>query len=141
MPKSLTPLNIARVFIGLVLLINVQCALVFWLNPSTFAPAYELFGIPGQAAIRGFAVLFLMWNVPYGVALINPVKYRISLLEAIAMQSIGLIGETLILWGIPAHHAVLRNSVLRFIIFDGSGLIALLAAAWITKSRYQGGLS
>jgi hypothetical protein len=124
---------IARLLIGLVLIINIQSALVFFANPERFTPAYELSGIPGEAAIRGFAVLFLMWNVPYAVAVINPVKYRVSLYEAIAMQSIGLIGESFILWTIPHEHIFLRNSILRFIIFDGVGLVALIVAAWVTK--------
>jgi hypothetical protein len=129
---------IARILIGLVLLINGQSALVFFTNPSRFAPAYELSGIPGEAAIQGFAVLFLMWNVPYLVALVDPIKYRISLYEAIVMQSIGLIGESLILSGLPREYTILRNSILRFIIFDGCGLIALLAAAWITRNFTKG---
>lgn len=124
----------ARILIGLVLLINVQSAVVFFANPARFAPAYELSGIPGAAAIRGFAVLFLMWNVPYVVALINPVKYRVSLYEAVTMQSLGLVGESIIFWTLPAEHIVLRGSILRFILFDGAGLVALIAAAWISKT-------
>jgi len=114
-------------------MINVQSALVFWLNPGLFAPAYELSGIPGDAAIRGLAVLFLMWNVPYVVALINPVQHRISLYEAIVMQGIGLIGESLILWGLPHKNNILRESIWRFILFDGCGLVALVIAAWTTR--------
>jgi hypothetical protein len=128
---------VARVLIGLILLINVQSALVFWLDPGLFAPAYELSGIPGEAAIRGFAILFLMWNVPYGVALINPVKHRVSLYEAIAMQGIGLIGESLILWGLPEKYIILRESIWRFVLFDGAGLVVLVIAAliiWKTKT-------
>jgi len=125
---------VARVLIGLVLVINVQSALVFLAYPTRFAPAYELSGISGAAAIRGFAILFLMWNVPYGVALVNPIKYRISLFEAIAMQSIGLIGESFILGTLPSEYLILRSSVLRFIIFDAAGLVALIVAAWSTKT-------
>lgn len=132
--KSTSKIWIARVLIGLVLLINVQSALVFFANPNGFAPAYELSGVSGAAAIRGFAVLFIMWNVPYAVAIFNPVRFRVSLFEAIAMQSIGLVGETLILWTLPIEHLILRGSILRFIIFDGAGLVALLIAAWITKT-------
>ncbi len=126
---------IARVLIGLVLFINVQSALVFFANPAGFAPAYELSGVSGAAAIRGFAVLFLMWNVPYAVALINPVKYRVSLYEAIAMQGIGLVGESIIWWTLPAEHIILRTSILRFILFDGAGLVALLVAGWVSKPK------
>jgi predicted membrane protein len=128
----------ARLLIGLVLIINLQSAFVFFWKPATFAPAYELIGVPGQAAIQGFAVLFLMWNIPYLVAWIHPIRFRVSLYEAIAMQSIGLIGESLILWGLPVEHTILRSSITRFIIFDGGGLMALIAAAWITKSIQQG---
>lgn len=124
-----------RVLIGLVFLINVQSAFVFFIKPAFFVPAYQLHGIPGQAAIRGMAVLFLMWNVPYIVALINPLRYRVSLYEAIAMQSIGLIGESLILRSLPIEYSILGRSILRFIIFDGAGLVALIAAAWATRSK------
>ncbi len=44
----------------------------------------------------GMGVLFLMWNVPYAVALWHPLRHRISLYEALAMQAIGLLGESLI---------------------------------------------
>jgi hypothetical protein len=136
--KPSNKLWLARTLIGVVLIINLQSAFVFFFKPEAFAPAYELTGIPGQTAIRGLAVLFLMWNVPYIVALINPIKFRISLYEAIAMQSIGLIGETLILWGLPEGHETLHSSIIRFIIFDGCGLAALILAAWITKSLQRG---
>ncbi len=126
---------VARVLIGFVLLINVQSALVFFAYPERFVFAYELSGISGAAAIRGFAVLFLMWNVPYVVALVNPAKFRVSLFEATAMQSVGLVGESIILWTIPAEHLVLRGSIMRFIMFDGAGLITLVIAAWLTKPR------
>lgn len=126
---------LARVLIGLVLIINVQSAVVFFANPAGFAPAYELSGVSGSAAIRGFAVLFLMWNIPYGVALVNPVKYRVSLYEAIAMQTIGLVGESIIFSTLPVENAVLRGSILRFIIFDGLGLVALIAAGCVSKSK------
>ncbi len=126
---------LARVLIGLVLMINVQSAVVFFANPAEFAPAYELSGVSGRAAIRGFAVLFLMWNIPYSVALVNPIKYRVSLYEAIAMQTIGLIGESIILSTLPVENAILRGSILRFIIFDGLGLAALIAAGWVSKPK------
>ncbi len=119
--------------IGVVLFINLQSAVAFLIHPAGYAPAYELFGIPGQAAIQGLAVLFLMWNVPYVVALLNPIKHRISLFEAIAMQSMGLVGETFILLTLPIAHVILRGSILRFILFDGAGLVALVIAAWVTR--------
>ena len=121
----------ARSLVGMVFIINLQSALAFMINPNGFAPMYELIGIPGTAAIQGFGVLFLMWNIPYAVALINPVKFHISHYEAIIMQTIGLVGESLIYYNLPTKFTVLRNSILRFIIFDGAGLVALVIAAWI----------
>jgi hypothetical protein len=125
---------IARILIGLVFFWNIQCALAFILWPERFSPGFELSGAPGAAAIRGLGVLFLMWNVPYAVALWQPVRQRWSLYEAIAMQGIGLVGESLIFAGIPVAYSLARSSVLRFIAFDGAGLLALAAALWITHS-------
>jgi len=129
---------IARVLIGLVLFINLQCALVFFANPVGFTSAYELNGVPGAAAIRALGLLFLMWNVPYAVAFANPVKYRVSLFEALVMQGIGLTGETLIWYSLPIEHPILRSSILRFIVFDGAGLLSLAVSAWLTRNQKQG---
>lgn len=124
---------IARVLIGLVLVWNVQAALTFLIWPSSFAWAYELSGIPGEAAIRGTGVLFLMWNVPYVPALWHPIRYRLALVLAWTMQLVGLVGETLILVTLPSGHATLGASVLRFILFDAAGLILLGIAWWLTR--------
>ena len=126
---------LARLLIGIVLLWNVQCALAFLLVPATFAPGFELGGAAGAAAVRGMGVLFLMWNVPYAVALWQPVRQRVSLYEAVAMQTIGLIGESLILLSLGGAHPVAAGSVTRFIAFDGAGLLLLALAAWITRRR------
>jgi len=123
----------ARLLVGAVLLINVQCALLFLWQPAAYAPGFELTGVVGEQIVRAIGLLFLMWNVPYAVAFIDPQKYRVSLYEAIAMQAIGLFGETLLLLGLPPSHLALRATVTRFIAFDGSGLLALLLAAWVTR--------
>jgi hypothetical protein len=81
-------------------------------------------------------VLFLMWNVPYAVAFMNPIKHRLSLWEAVIMQAIGVVGESLILLGLPPEYGIARQSILRFIVFDLAGLAFLLLAAWV--SRWQG---
>jgi hypothetical protein len=131
--SEITRLWVGRVLIGMVLFINIQSALAFFFRPATYAHWYELEGIAGDAAIRGVGVLFLMWNIPYIVALIHPQKYHISLLEAIVMQMIGLTGESFILNALPAEHAILRGSIIRFIAFDGGGLVALILAAWFAR--------
>jgi len=72
-----------------------------------------------------------MWQVPYVFALIHPLSNHRSLIEAVLMQAIGLVGETLLLRSIPAAHTVLRASVLRYVIFDAGGLLLLIiATAW-----------
>jgi len=128
-----TRLWFGRALIGLVFLWNVQCAVVFVAAPGTFAPGFELTGAAGEAIVRGVGVLFLMWNVPYAVALWHPARRRISLYEALAMQAIGLAGESLILWSLGGGHPVAGGTVLRFIAFDGSGLLLLGLAAWVTR--------
>ena len=81
-------LNLARGFIGLTILWNLQAALVFLLWPERYTAAFELGSVSGAAALRGIGLLFLMWNVPYLVALWHPVRHRISLYESLAMRSI-----------------------------------------------------
>jgi len=123
----------ARILIGAVLASNLYCALLFIWQPEVYAPAFELSGASGEAAVRGMGVLFLMWNVPYVVAFINPIKHRLSLWEAVIMQAIGVVGESLILVGLPAEYSLARQSVERFIIFDLAGLVCLLLAVWVSR--------
>ena len=120
---------ITRLLIGLVLLSNLECATVFLTHPQQYNQAYELTGLPGEAAIRGFAILFFMWNIPYVFALIQPANNFLSLIEANLMQLTGLIGESWLITQIPMQHSLLRSSITRFIIFDGIGLLILFIAA------------
>jgi len=118
----------ARILIGLVVLWNLQAALAFLAAPGQYAAAFELAGEAGQAAVRGVAVLFLMWNVPYLVATWQPRRNRPALGEALGMQLIGLIGEGFIFSTLGPGHAALGASILRFIAFDAAGLVLLVAA-------------
>jgi hypothetical protein len=137
--KCLSSLRLwgARVLIGVVIAWNLQCALVFFLHPEGFATGIELTGIPGAAAVRGIAVMFAMWNVPYLVALWNPARNRVSLWEALAMQLLGLAGESVILFLLPAGYDTLHASILRFIIFDTAGLVMLAAAILLSHRLNQ----
>ena len=116
---------IVRLLIGIVVAWNLQAAFAFIFAPSGFVRAYELSGAAGTAAIRGFGVLFLMWNVPYLFAVKDPIRYELALTFALLMQAIGLIGESYILSTLPVDHTLLRSSILRFIAFDGAGLVLL----------------
>lgn len=119
---------IVRLFIGAVVFLNLQCALLFLILPGQFAGSFELAGIPGRIAIQGTGLLFVMWNIPYLFALAHPDKNRLSLIEAVLMQTVGLVGESILLAGIPAQDGLLRASIKRFILFDGSGLVVLILA-------------
>jgi hypothetical protein len=127
---------VSRLLIALVTLWNVQVAVVFIASPGAYVHAFELSGAAGDAAVRGMGILFLMWNVPYVFAAVNPVRYRLALICAIIMQFIGLIGETYILSTLPAGHTALSASILRFIAFDATGLV-LLSIAWLLTLRTE----
>ena len=127
---------ISRLLIAIVAAWNLQAALIFVISPETFVHAYELSGVPGEASVRGVGILFLMWNVPYVFAVIHPIRFRLGLVFAMLMQLIGLLGESYIFSTLTMEHTVLRCSILRFIIFDGIGLV-LLFFAWLL-SRQMG---
>ncbi len=123
----------SRILIGIVILANLQAAVVFLLYPERYITAFELQGAVGVAMLRGLGVLFVMWNVPYVVALWHPVRHRISLYEALVMQTIGLVGEALIYYSLPAVRDQLQSSIARFIVFDTVGLVFLMVAAWSSR--------
>ncbi|EKD89163.1 MAG: hypothetical protein ACD_34C00171G0001 [uncultured bacterium] len=125
--SKFTPV-VSRVLIGLVVFFNLQCSYYFLFHPADYAPAFELTGEPGSAAIQGMGLLFMMWNVPYLFALLNPIKYIISLVEAVIMQAVGVFGETILLLVLNGEHPLIKASVLRFIYFDGAGLVLLAIA-------------
>ena len=120
---------IARVLVAIVIFINLQAALQYLLDPNAYSGAFELEEIPGMAAVMGVGILYVMWQVPYVFAAINPITHRLSLTEAVLMQAIGLLGETWLRSRIPVEHTVLCNSILRYICFDAGGLV-LLVVAW-----------
>ena len=124
---------ISRLLIAIVAAWNLQAALIFVISPETFVHAYELSGVPGEASVRGVGILFLMWNVPYVFAVIHPIRFRLGLVFAMLMQLIGLLGESYIFSTLTMENAVLRASILRFILFDGTGLVLLFFAWWSSR--------
>jgi hypothetical protein len=125
--------NLARGLIGLVILWNLQAAIVFLIWPERYAAGFELQGMASEVLLRGLGVLFLMWNVPYTVALWHPIRHRISLYEALAMQTIALVGESLIYLSLSEAHEIFKASISRFIIFDVLGLILLVLSVLLTR--------
>lgn len=118
-----------RVAFAAVFAMNVQCAVQFALWPADFCAAYELSGVAGEAAVRGIGIAFLMWNVTYPAVIVDPERFRALGWVVLVQQLVGLVGESLLLLTLPAGHDVLAASVLRFVVFDGAGLV-LMAAAW-----------
>jgi hypothetical protein len=128
-----TRLLVARCCIGLVLFINLNCAVRFLANPQIYKIGFELTGTPGNAMVQGMGLLFIMWNVPYVFALLQPVKNRISMIESLIMQLIGVLGETFFISHLPGLHPNLHTTINRFILFDGAGFVILLFAFQITR--------
>jgi hypothetical protein len=124
---------LARLLIGLVFFFNLQCAVAFLVSPGQYTASFELSGPPGEGMLRGLGLLFLMWNVPYAVALWHPARQRTSLYQAVVMQLIGVVGESLLLATFPQGHAAICDSVGRFILFDGGGLLLLVLAAILVR--------
>ena len=125
---------IVRVVFAMVFLLNLQCALQFIIVPQDFIAAYELDGPSGKIALQGLGIAFLMWNATYPFYLANPAKFSVVGIIILVQQTIGLIGESALLVMLPADHALLSASILRFICFDGIGLIAMgVAFAYLTR--------
>jgi len=106
---------------------NLQAALTFILAPDAYVAGFEVSGIPGRTVVRGFGILFLMWNVPYAAALVQPVRHIVPFACAVVAQCIGLAGEVWLFAALPPGHDALRATGLRFIAFDAAGLVLLVA--------------
>lgn len=127
----------ARVAFAAVFALNVMCALQFVIDPGSYAGAYELEGVAGEAAVRGIGIAFLMWNATYPAFIAAPSRFRVLGWVILAQQAIGLVGESLLLCNLPAGHDVLAGSVMRFIAFDGAGLVLMgvAFALLVVRSR------
>lgn len=127
----------ARVAFAAVFALNVMCALQFVIDPGSYAGAYELEGVAGEAAVRGIGIAFLMWNATYPAFIAAPSRFRVLGWVILAQQAIGLVGESLLLCSLPAGHDVLASSVMRFIAFDGAGLVLMgvAFALLVVRSR------
>jgi hypothetical protein len=126
---------IPRSLIGLVLFFNLESALVFLWNPQVYVAGFGVQGAVGNVIVRSIGLLFVMWNVPYLVAFLHPIKHRVSLIESIAMQSIGLLGETVLLLTLAPGLLEINNTLSRFIWFDSGGLLCLGIALWLVRKR------
>ena len=124
---------LARIIVGAVFLMNVSCALAFILQPESYSPGFEVAGVPGMIYVQGLGILFLMWNATYPLVIFHPIRYRALFVVVLIQQAIGFAGETWLWLTLPAGHSPLRATGLRFIIFDGIGLITMAGAYWLLR--------
>jgi hypothetical protein len=124
---------LVRLAVGTVFFFNVTCALAFVAQPDRYMPGFEVGGIPGRTLVRGIGILFLMWNATYPPVLIQPDRHRTLFAVILAQQAIGVAGETWMWATLPAGHTALWNTGLRFIVFDGAGLVVMAVAFWLYR--------
>jgi len=115
----------ARAAVGLVFAGNVACALAFILQPGSYAAAFELAGVPGETVVRGFGILFLMWNATYPPVMVEPAGQKTLFAVILVQQAIGVIGEIWLGLTLPAGHLALQEAGLGFLLFDGFGLLLM----------------
>lgn len=130
---------VVRVAFAVVFIVNMQCALVFVFDPASYAPAYQLSGPEGNAAVAGIGVAFLMWNCTYPLFIWQPARFRVLGWIILVQQLIGLLGESIIYASLPVGYELLEAGIMGFIAFDGFGL-ALMAASflpWLWVSRSE----
>ncbi len=119
---------VMRIVYAIVFIVNIQCAISFILWPDSFAPTYELSGVPGATAVQGMGIVFLMWNATYPAVIISPRRFRSLAIVVLVQQAIGLVGESWILASLPVQYSTLIAGITRFVIFDAIGLVLMLAA-------------
>lgn len=128
---------LARALIALVFLINVQCALQFILWPGAYTAAYQVEGASAEVMVRTVGICFLMWNATYPPIIAKPDRFRILFGVVIAQQTIGLVGESLLLATLQPGLEVLAGSILRFVVFDAAGLVLLIIAFILTRASVE----
>lgn len=128
---------IARVLVAAVFFANVQCAVQFIVWPDAYAAAYQLEGASAEAIVWSFGICFLMWNATYPPVIARPERHRTLFGVVIAQQVIGLVGETLLFFALDASLTTLASSILRFIAFDATGLVFLVAAFAISRPEFR----
>lgn len=114
---------------------NLSAAVPFVLTPERYTWSFEVSGAVGEVFVRSLGLLFLMWVVPYGPALLNPYRHRVCVGVAVIQQLIGLLGESWMALTLPPGHAILLATGRRFIAFDAAGLVLLVGAWLLTRPR------
>jgi hypothetical protein len=114
----------------------LTAAIPYVMAPARYVASFEVDGVGGEALVRGLGIVFLMWQVPFVPVVMNPARFRVCLVCLVAMQAIGLAGESWMLAGLPAGHAALRATGWRFVAFDAAGLAILVVAMLVVGRRW-----
>lgn len=131
--RQLAAIWVARAAVGLVFAVNIECALAFILQPQRYSGGFEVSEVPGELIVQSFGILFLMWNATYPPVILSPHTQRSLFGVILAQQFIGLLGETWLLLKLLAGHPALYATGLRFVVFDGFGLLIMgLAFIYLT---------
>jgi glucan phosphoethanolaminetransferase (alkaline phosphatase superfamily) len=125
---------LSRTLIGLVFFMNMLCAIQFMAQPAAYSYQFDLSGEQGIVVIRSIGILFTMWNVPYAIAILDPVRFKVALVSALMMQLIGFIGETSIYLNV-LNLLNTKQSILRFMYFDLAGFLILIMAYLLVSKR------
>lgn len=128
------PIHFARVSVAAVFIMNIACALDFILRAELYAGGFEVSGEVGRVIVQSFGILFLMWNATYPPVIWQPDKQRTLFTVVLVQQLIGFAGESWLFFSLEAGHAALRATGLRFMIFDGLGLV-LMGLAFLLLFR------
>ncbi|MRS11911.1 MAG: hypothetical protein EG823_02415 [Actinobacteria bacterium] len=129
---------LARLAVAAVFAVNIECALAFVLRPDRYAGGLELAGVPGQTAVRGLGIAFLMWNATYPPVIWRPKENRTLFAVVLTQQTVGLAGEAWLRLGLPVGHTALASTLERFAVFDAAGLV-VMAAAFVALHFSKGG--
>ncbi|MBM3120936.1 MAG: hypothetical protein FJZ97_01960 [Chloroflexi bacterium] len=127
--------RLAQIAVGLVLVWNLSAAVPFVWSPERYVLAFQLAGVPGEAMVRSLGLLFLMWCVAYVPVIARPDRHLVLFGVILAQQAIGLTGEAWMLATLPAGYNALAATGLRFMLFDGAGLVLLLLAFVLARPR------
>jgi len=123
--------RISQLVVGVVFILNISCAVAFIFRPERYMGGFEIGGLQGRVLTRAMGILFLMWNVTYPLVILNPYRHKTLFAVILIQQAIGLLGESWLMLTLPAGHAPLQATGLRFIFFDGAGLILMGAAYFV----------
>jgi hypothetical protein len=131
--------HISRCAVGMVFILNITCAFAFIGQPEKYMGRFEIDGVQGRLVVQALGILFLMWNATYPPVLIDPIRHKTIFQIILIQQAIGFIGESWLFFTLPADHTAIWATVLRFIYFDGGGLLLMGLAYYFFMKKEAAG--